>query len=557
MSLSTPSRRAVLGLAAGLAAGCGGAPAPRETSHPKAPGSSGPTRSPTGPSQTPSQTLTPTPTPTPTLHPGAAERAEARRLVDRMSTSELAGQVIMATYDGTRAPTELIRRYHLGGVIVMGPNISSPGQVTRANAAMQGAHAHDRDFPLLISIDQEGGLVARLDTGVTEFPTYMTLGAAADGELTRRVARVSGTQLRRLGFTVVNAPDADVTFGASDPTIGSRSAGDDPHAVARRVKESLHGYAAAGIIPVIKHFPGHGSVSANSHQTLPVQDASLAELRHRDLIPFVDGVRAGAPVVMVAHLDVRAVDPGTPSSLSKKVVNGLLRDGLGFDGVSVTDALNMAAVSDRYGSGEAAVRALLAGQDLLLMPADTGAAHGAIVHAAGSGRLDRARLRQAATRVVALALHQRELANRAGPAAGERGAGRKASYAESLAGLTVVSGPCSGRLVGRRVRVFGGTSQERERFTEAASRAGLDVGDSGDSVVLLSRGSSSGSGDVVVALDTPYGLGRSDAETARIGLYGRTPQAFRALADVLVGKATGGGRLPVDVDGVTRSGCPR
>ncbi len=473
-----------------------------------------------------------------------------------MSPTEKAGQVIVAGFQGTEAPLSLVRRLHVGGVIVMGYNVSSAAQVRSVNRALRAeAQRQGRTWPLVTSVDQEGGLIARVEQPLTEFPTYMTFGAAGDPRLAQSAARASGRELRALGFTMVFAPDADVTSGPDDPTIGSRSAGSDPKLVSRIVKGSLQGYADAGIVAVPKHFPGHGSVPADSHVSLPVQRESLEQLSERDLVPFRSAVDAGAGAVMVAHIDVRAIDPGTPSSVSPKLVDGILRKRLGFEGAVVTDALEMAGVAEKYGSAEAGVRALLAGSDILLLPADAAALHTAILRALRSGRLPQGRLDEAATRSVALMLQQRSTGG-GEPSTSLLGKAGRTSYAASLRGLTVVSGSCKGRLVGRRVRVVGGEQSDRTRFAAAAERAGLDVGAGGDVVRLLSKGSGGGRGEVVVALDTPYALSGSKALAARIALYGRTPDAFRALADVLAGKAHGGGHLPVRVDGVRPgAGC--
>jgi beta-N-acetylhexosaminidase len=349
---------------------------------------------------------------------------------------------------------------------------------------------------------------------------------------------------------MVFAPVADVTTGPDDPTIGSRSASSDPAIAAGVALGSVRGYSASGIVAAVKHFPGHGSVPADSHVELPVQEATLDELSRRDLLPFRTAVGAGVPAVMVGHIDVRAIDPGVPSSLSAPVVD-LLRDELGFDGLVVTDAMDMAAVTGGFGTGEATVRSLAAGVDLVLMPPDVHAAHTAIVDAVAEGRLPAARLTEAATRSVALMLHEANGVRR--PPADVVGAHDAVSYEASLAGLTVLSGPCSGALVGPSIQITGGNAADRALLGAAAEAAGLRTG-SGD-VVRLLAGTSPGSGDVVVALDTPYGLGESSATSGRIALYGRTPAAFRALVDVLTGTASGGGTLPVEVPGVDRRGC--
>ncbi len=313
---------------------------------------------------------------------------------------------------------------------------------------------------------------------------------------------------------------------------------------------AVDGFLSSGILPVIKHFPGHGSVPSDSHLELPVQHKSVRRLMRSDLVPFRAGVAGGISAVMVAHIDVRTVDPGTPSSLSPEVVTGLLRDRLGFDGLVVTDALNMQAVTERFDSAASAVLALRAGVDVLLMPPSPRSARDGIVRAVRQGRLGRNRLEQAATRQVAILLHQDAQA----PVVRRRpGASVAASTRLSAAGVTVVSGRCRGRLVGGSVRAVG-PGDAVARFNSAAARAGLGTG-TGTTVALIGYGGSPARADVVVSMDTPYVLGASSAGTARVALYGDTPGAMRALVDVLLGRARAPGRLPVPVSGVARAGC--
>lgn len=482
--------------------------------------------------------------------PTRDEIAHARRLVAQMSLRQRAGQVIVASYSGTQPPTRLVNGLHLGGVIVMADNISSLDQLRRGNRAIQRtAAAAGRKWPVFVGVDQEGGIVARVQDDATRFPAFMTAGAADRPRLTTRAAAASGAELRDLGFTVDFAPDGDVTSGPADPTIGSRSAGSDPDLVARQMNAAVDGYLSSGILPVIKHFPGHGSVPADSHLTLPVQHKSMRDLMDSDLVPFKAGVADGISAVMVAHIDVRSLDPGVPSSLSRKAVTGLLRKRLGFQGLAVTDALNMGAITGRYGVAESAVRALRAGEDVLLMPPRPRLARDAIVAAVRAGRLSRARLAQAAGRQIAMLLHQEHLDTTSRSA----GSSRPTSRALSAAGVTVVQGRCSWPLVGPSVRVRGPASAVAA-FEAAAARAGLHIG-SGPEVALIGYGGGPQRADVVVAMDTPYVLGRSRASTAKIATYGETPGAMGALVDVLVGRAKAPGRLPVPVAGVPRSGC--
>lgn len=534
--------------------------APIGSSAPATPASTdAPPSTPTSTSEPPvAPSATPSPSPTHTSWgPSLADAAAAQRLVAAMSVEAQAGQVIVARITGT-APdvgADLVRTYGLGGVILFAENVVSPEQVAALTTGLQQAVASaGRTFPLVVGVDQEGGTVARLAAGVTEMPAYMSLGAARDPELAEAVALASGEELRALGVTMVFGPDADVTSGPDDPTIGTRSASSDPRLVAEIVTASVRGYVGAGVVPVVKHFPGHGSVPADSHEVLPVQEASLAELQGRDLVPFRAAVGAGVPAVMVGHIDVRDVDPGVPSSLSAPAL-AVLRDDLGFDGLAVTDALEMDPVVQQFGTAEAAVRALAAGGDMLLMPLDVGVARDAIVAATQAGTLPGQRLADAAAAVVATALWQQRIgAAPLGLDTLESTAHHAASYAASLGGLTVVEGACEGALVSGEVQVVGGTEADRVRFAAAAA-GDLTVGATG-AVVRLLGDARAGAGDVVVALDRPYGLGLSDATIAKIALYGRTPDAFAALVDVLVGRERGTGQLPVAVEGAERTGCP-
>jgi len=381
----------------------------------------------------------------------------------------------------------------------------------------------------------------------------MSAGAAGDTGLTRSAYAASGGELRAMGFNVDFAPDTDVTSGPSDPAIGARSAGSSPGKVADHAVAAMKGFASSGVVPVLKHFPGHGSVTTDSHVGLPVQRRSVRELEAHDLVPFRAGIAAGASAVMVGHLDVRALDPHVPSSLSHAAVTGLLRGRLGFRGVAFTDSLEMGAVTQRFGSARAAVRALKAGEDVLLMPPDPRAARDGIVSAVRAGRLDQARLDQAATRMVALMLHHRSGPSRPRPPGSSAAVSRRLS----AAALTSVSGPCSGRLVGRRVKVTG-PAPAVARFRAAAAAAGLPVVRKrkarGTTVRLVGYPDRPVRGDVVVALDTPYVLGRSAAR-ARLATFGDTPEAMGALVSVLLGRATAPGYLPVPVAGVARDGC--
>ena len=349
--------------------------------------------------------------------PTPSELSRAQEMVADWSPAQLAGQVIVGRYYGTspEEAADLVSDLHLAGVSIGGDNIVDEAQVRATTAAVARAHASDgRDFPAVIGVDQEGGVVAHLDGVATTFPPFQEAGNAVAAEpkrgrtVVRNAAAATGMELRMMGFTWVFAPVADVTIGAADPIIGSRSASEDPKTAAAAVGAAVPGYVSSGLVSTTKHFPGHGSATADSHEVLPVIHESLETLRERDLLPFEAAVDAGAPAIMVGHLDVPAIAPGVPTSLAPEAYE-LLRDELGFDGVAITDSMGMGAVN-RPGT-KPAVDALNAGADLVLMPADTRSTHATVTEAIQSGEIPRERIEEAAARVVALQLWQQRQAD--------------------------------------------------------------------------------------------------------------------------------------------------
>lgn len=494
--------------------------------------------------------------------PQQRDATAAARAVAAMTPEQRAGQVLLPFYRGLdhKAQAALIERLHLAGSIIMGDNV--PGTADRRvdTAAMHGvatrlqaaARAGGRDWPGMIGVDQEGGVVARLRAPLTEWPAPMSYGAAGSGPLAGEAGQAMASELAALGFNTDFAPTSDVTMGPADPTIGARSMSGDADAASGFGVAFSRGMLAAGLLPAAKHFPGHGSVSVDSHARLPVQGASLEQLRAKDLKPFQAAIDAGLPMVMTGHIAVPALEPGVPASVSKAAYAELRR--MGFQGVAVTDALNMGAVKGRYPNDSAAPLALAAGADLLLMPANVEAAHAAIIAAVRSGALPPERLAEAAQRVVTMMIWR----DRTGAAAGTApGSGSGLSQQVSAAAITVLAGPCEGPMVPASVRVAGGSAQDRARFAAAARNSGISIG-RGPLVSLIGAASPAspaaphapqgphGPVDVAVALDAPWPLAHSRAP-ARIALYGRSQGAFDALAAVLAGHARAPGKLPVAV----------
>ena len=350
--------------------------------------------------------------------PTVGELAEAQAIVADMSSEQLAGQVIVGRYLGTD-PTEvatMLREQHLAGISITSGNVVDEAQVREMTAALTQASLDDgRSYPPVLGVDQEGGYVSHLRGIATEFPAFDAAGAAiqtggrAGREIVRQAAYATGMELRDLGFTWVFAPVADVTIGAADPTIGTRSPSEDPAIAAKATAAAIRGFDASGMVSTVKHFPGHGAATSDSHETLPVLDSTLAEIEAHDLPPFEAAIATHAPAVMLSHLDLTAIAPGVPASLAPEVYE-LLRDDLGFEGVAITDSLGMGAVAASF---KPAVAALNAGADLLLMPVDTVETHRVVTRAVDAGDISRARIEEAAARVVAVQLWQERAAARA------------------------------------------------------------------------------------------------------------------------------------------------
>jgi beta-N-acetylhexosaminidase len=411
----------------------------------------------------------------------------------------------------------------------------------------------------LIGTDQEYGWVTRIKSGIVQLPGGMAFGAAGRPELTEAAWRGAGAELAAVGINVDFAPDADVLGSPANTVIGSRSYGSDPTAVAAQVRAAVTGLESAGVAATLKHFPGHGHTDVNSHTDLPVLGQSLDQLRDGDLPPFRAGIEAGASLVMSGHLQVNALDPKLPASFSDKALVDLLRTQMGFAGVVVTDALDMAPAR-QWPPGDAAVRAFLAGNDVLLMPPDLAGAQKGLLDALRAGTIPRERMLESVTRIVALKL--RLDASAAAEPALLTPAHREAAKAVAAGAITVLRGPCAGPLVSGPVQVTAtnGRAQQVAWLTAALRDQGVEVGRSGARVHLVGRGDDTDDlapdAAVTVALDTPYLLA-SAASPALVATYSSGQDSMTALAAALVDAATAAGRSPVDVAGLPRSACAR
>ncbi|MFF9841726.1 glycoside hydrolase family 3 protein [Streptomyces sp. NPDC020422] len=315
--------------------------------------------------------------------------------------------VLQPGFVGTTAPDWLLRRIGegLSSVGLFGRNIVAPEQLATLTAQLRA----ERD-DVLVAIDEEGGDVTRLEVNEgSSFPGNYALGSVDDVELTRAVARELGRRLAECGVDLNWAPSADVNSNADNPVIGVRSFGADPELVARHTVAYVDGLQAVGVAACTKHFPGHGDTNVDSHHALPRIDVDLDTLHARELVPFRAAIAAGTKAVMSAHILLSALDPTRPATLSPQILTGLLRRELGFEGLIVTDGMEMQAIASTYGIERGSVLAIAAGADAIcvgggLADEDTVLRlRDALVNAVRTGELPEERLADAAARVRALA----------------------------------------------------------------------------------------------------------------------------------------------------------
>lgn len=338
-----------------------------------------------------------------------------REILAGMSTEEKVAQLCVPTLERlTGSPTyvtepsdelrEAMERHCVGGICIMGGNLVDPEQAKRLLSALTTYSQDASGLVPLLAVDEEGGTVTRVagdpNFGVYDPGNMSELGATGDTELARAEAKRVGTYLRDLGFNVNFAPVADISSGYGC-FIQWRSFGTDADLVSSMVAAQVRGFGDAGILCAAKHFPGIGAAEGDSHYEGIYSFASEQEMRDKELKPFASAIDAGVPIIMVGHLSCINIDGGEmPASLSRAVVTGLLRDGLGYDGLIITDSLGMAAVMQVVEPREAGVRALLAGCDLLLMSPDFEACYQGVLDAVNSGRISEERLDESVARVL-------------------------------------------------------------------------------------------------------------------------------------------------------------
>lgn len=341
---------------------------------------------------------------------------QAKSLVAKMSLEDKVAQMFMVTPEalsqfkgsvvasGEQTKQAFIKR-PVGGVIYNSANLQSPEQVKTMLANLQKYSKERTGVPAFIAVDEEGGTVARVSgsksMGIKPYPNMSEVGAGKDTNRALEIGTEMGKYLSNLGFNVNFAPDADVLTNPKNALLKYRAFGSDPQKVSQMTAAFTKGLQTSGVLATYKHFPGHGSTSVDSHKGITISQQDANALDSVDLLPFKDAVSQGVKLIMVSHVCFpKVVGDKTPSSLSKQIVTGIARDKMQFKGILITDAMSMGAISDNYQPAEAAVKAIQAGNDIVLDPKDFDAAYQGVLDAVKAGQISADQVNQTVTRIV-------------------------------------------------------------------------------------------------------------------------------------------------------------
>ena len=356
--------------------------------------------------------------------PDSSADDRVEKLLAGMDLKQKVAQMFMVTpealtgYSKVTAAGEVTKqcfiRYPVGGVIYMAGNLIDTEQTRIMLSNMQDYSVEYLGFPVFLGVDEEGGTVARIAGnrafGVEDVGNISEIGASGNCDLAYQAGSTIGAYLSALGFNLDFAPVADVWSNKKNTVVKYRSPGSDPELVRDMVIAQIEGFKEQGILCAVKHFPGHGSTSEDSHNGAAVVERTLQELFECDLIPFKGAVQAGVPFVMVGHLSLpKVVEEDVPAVFSKEIITDILRGELGFCGIVITDALDMGAVTDYYSSAQAAVMAVAAGAHMLLMPEDFVAAYEGVLNAVQRGELTQERIDESVRRILKVKLEMADM----------------------------------------------------------------------------------------------------------------------------------------------------
>ncbi|QYN23614.1 glycoside hydrolase family 3 protein [Amycolatopsis sp. DSM 110486] len=541
--------------------------------------------------------------------------AAAQQALHGLSLEEKVGQLFVTWVNGKSAdevnpknqtdfgvdtPAEVVRKYHLGGVIYFNndtrDNFDTPTQVAKlSNGLQQAAISSGAHIPLQIGTDQEGGTVTRMGAPATEFPNSMAIAAGRSTDSATQAATIIGHELRAVGINQDFAPDSDVNSNPANPVIGVRSFAGQPGLASQFVTAEVKGYQNSGpsfetVSSTAKHFPGHGDAATDSHTGLPRIDRTEDEWRKIDVPPFKAAIAAGIDSIMSAHIQFPSLDPsGEPATLSKPIITGKLRNELGYDGVVITDALEMQGVRELHSDAEIPVLALKAGIDQLLMPVHLDVAINSVISAVKSGDLPMQRIDQSVLRVLKLklkrgiltapfdnpALVAKKVGTPAHLATAQGIADRSITAIANDAGVLPLKqkpatalvtgwGVASTQTLADRLTAHGtqatalqtGQTPSDDLIAQAAAAAAKT-----DLVVVLTNNlggfplqnkllqslMDTGKPVVAVAAQIPYDAGYANPVPTWLATYGYITPSLEALAKVVLGETKPSGKLPVDV----------
>lgn len=348
-----------------------------------------------------------------------ALQAKINEMLADMTLEEKAAQMFMITPEALTGTgqvleagdmtREAIDKYPVGGLIYFTQNLQDPDQVRSMTGNVQKFARERTGLPMLLSVDEEGGTITRFGGNLSfdydSSADMAGIGASGDPQQAYALGEKIGKFLGSLGFNMDNAPDADVLTNLENTVVKDRSFGSDCDTVSEMALAELEGLEDQGVKGLLKHFPGHGATTADTHEGYAYTDATLEEMKSNELVPFADGIEAGVDIIMVGHISCPQVTGNEePASLSEKMITGVLREEMGFDGVVITDAMNMGAIAENYSPAEASVKAVLAGADMILMPEDFQQAYTGVLNAVKSGKITQERIDASVTRIIGLKL---------------------------------------------------------------------------------------------------------------------------------------------------------
>lgn len=287
-----------------------------------------------------------------------------------MSLEEKIGQMVIVGVEGLKLDhnsQEMIEKYHVGGFIFFKRNIEDVAQGQKLINALKKSNEQENNIPLFLSIDEEGGKVTRMPKEFQRLPTNERIGLVNDMDLSYQMGQLIGKELNIIGLNMDFAPVLDINSNPANPVIGDRAFGGDPALVSKLGLATMEGLRKENIIPVVKHFPGHGDTTVDSHIGLPKVNHGLERLEDFELGPFKDAIKKDADGIMIAHLLLPQIDQQNPATLSKTIITEILRKKLNYKGVVITDDMTMGAIAENYEIGEAAIKSVKAGSDIVLV----------------------------------------------------------------------------------------------------------------------------------------------------------------------------------------------